>query len=88
MAGSYASGSTSVTTTAVLVAVVSAENSGILVSCSATTYFGAPGVTSETGLSVPANTVQWIPSAAGIEHALYAVTATGSSTVTWLFPEV
>lgn len=87
---SYVSGSVSVGTTATKVCTVPADNDGVLVSCSAATVFGGPGVTATTGLSMPAASTsvppQWIPSVGGAVHDLYAVVASGSSTVTYLYP--
>jgi hypothetical protein len=84
----YASGSVSVGTTATKVCTVPAENDDVLVSCSAATVFGGPGVTATTGVSVPATTLTHIPSAGGTSHDLYAIVSTGTSTVTYLYPEV
>jgi hypothetical protein len=84
----YASGSVTVTTTATKVCTVPPENDDVLISCSAATVFGGPGVTATTGVSIPATTVTRVPSAGGIGHDLYAIVATGTSTVTYLYPEV
>jgi hypothetical protein len=85
---SYVNGSVTVGTTATLVCTVSAENDDVLVSCSAATVFGGPSVTATTGVSIPATTLVHIPSTGGYVHDLYAIVATGSSTVTYLFPGV
>lgn len=80
----YVSGQVSVGTTATLVA--SPGNlGGITVSCSAATVFGGAGVTTTTGLSVPATTITTLPTE-GPAHDLYAVVASGTSTVSFLYP--
>jgi hypothetical protein len=43
---------------------------------------------SAAGLSVPLTTLTHLPSAAGIVHDLYAIVSTGTSTVSFLFPNV
>lgn len=85
---SYANGSVSVGTTATLVCTVPPENDDVMVSCSAATVFGGPSVTATTGVSVPAGAPVRLPSVGGLPHTLYAVVASGTSTVTFLFPEV
>ena len=83
---SYLTGSVTVTTTATLVCTVPPENDDVLVSCSAATVFGGPTVTATTGVSVPAATVTHIPSVGSSVHDLYAIVASGTSTVTFLYP--
>jgi hypothetical protein len=88
---SYANGSVSVGTTATKVCTVPAENDDVLVYCSAATFFGGPSVTSSgatTGVTVPATTLTRIPSVAGTVHDLYAIVASSTSTVTFLYPVV
>lgn len=88
---SYAQGAVSVTTTATKVCTVPAENSDVLVYCSAGAVFGGPSVTATgatAGVTVPATTLTRIPSIAGTVHDLYAIVATSTSTVTYLFPVV
>ena len=85
---SYVSGSVTVTTSPTLVCTVSQENDDVLVSCSAATVFGGPNVTATTGVSIGAGVVTHIPSVGGYVHDLYAITATSTSTVTYLFPGV
>jgi hypothetical protein len=56
--------------------------------CSASTVFGGPSVTATTGVTVPATTLTHIPSIGGTVHDLYAIVASGTSTVTFLYPVV
>lgn len=88
---SYAQGAVSVTTTATKVCTVPAENDDVLVYCSADTFFGGPSVTATgatAGVKVSATTLTHIPSVGGTAHDLYAIVATSTSTVTFLYPQV
>jgi hypothetical protein len=85
---SYINGSVTVTTSPTLVCTVAAENDDVLVSCSAATVFGGPGVTATTGVSISANTPTHIPSTGGYVHDLYAIVSSSTSTVTYLYPSV
>lgn len=88
---SYANGSVSVGTTATKVCTVPAENDDVLVYCSAATVFGGPSVTASgatAGVTVPATTLTQIPSVGGTVHDLYAIVASGTSTVAFLYPVV
>lgn len=88
---SYANGSVSVTTTATKVCTVPAENDDLLVYCSAAAVFGGPSVTATgatAGVTVPATTLTRIPSIGGVVHDLYAIVASSTSTVAFMFPAV
>lgn len=84
---SYITGSVSVGTTATKVCTVPTENDDVLVYCSAVAVFGGPGVTATTGVTVPATTLTHIPSTGAYPHDLYAIVATTTSTVTFMYPE-
>lgn len=86
---SYVQGSVTVGTTATLVCTVAPENDDVLVSCSAATVFGGPTVTATgatAGPSIPATTPTHIPSVGSGVHDLYAIVASGTSTVAYLYP--
>lgn len=88
---SYAQGAVSVGTTATKVCTVPAENDDILVYCSAATVFGGPSVTATgatAGVTVAATTLTRIPSVGGTVHDLYAIVASSTSTVAFLYPVV
>lgn len=88
---SYANGSVSVTTTATKVCTVAAESDDVVVYCSAATVFGGPSVTATgatAGVTVPATTYTRIPSIGGTAHDLYAIVASSTSTVAYLYPVV
>jgi hypothetical protein len=80
----YVSNQVSVGTAATKVASPSGLG-GILVSCSAATVFGGAGVTTSTGISIAASTPTLIPTM-GPTHDLYAVVATGTATVSYIYP--
>lgn len=87
---SYAQGTVTVGTTATLVCTVPTENDDILVYCSAATVFGGPTVTATgatMGITAPIGLTH-IPSVGGTVHDLYAIVATSTSTVSYLFPVV
>lgn len=86
---SYGNGAVTVTTTATKVCTIPAENDDVLVYCSAATIFGGPSVTATgatMGVTVPASTLVHIPSAGGVVHDLYAIVASSTSTVSYLYP--
>lgn len=88
---SYAQGSVSVTTTATKVCTVPAENDDVVVYCSAAAVFGGPTVTATgatAGVTVPATTLTRLPSVAGVVHDLYAIVASSTSTVAYMYPVV
>lgn len=78
----YVSGQVTVGTTATLIA---SPPGPIAISCSAATVVGGAGVTTSTGLSVPATTVVTIPGD-GPAHDLYGVVASGTATVSFVYP--
>lgn len=81
----YVSGQVTVGTTATKIASPSGPG-GILVSCSAATVFGGAGVTTSTGISIAsANTPVTLPTD-GPAHDLYGVVATGTATVSFIYP--
>lgn len=87
----YANGSVTVGTTATKVCTVPAENDDVLVYCSAAgAVFGGPTVTATgatAGVTAPATTLTHIPSVGGVVHDLYAVIASGTVTVSYLYPQ-
>lgn len=80
------SGQVNVTTTATLVCNIPPDPDGVLISSSATVYLGGPGVTTTTGFAIPANTPVTVPTTGSEALALYAVTSTGTATVSYIFP--
>lgn len=87
----YSQGSVSVTSTATLVAQVGPENDGVLVynAGASTVYLGGRSVTASgaaQGIPLAASATITVPSLGGVSHSLYAVTASGTSTVNFLFP--
>lgn len=88
---SYTQGTVTVGTTATKVCTVPTENDDVLVYCSAATVFGGPSVTATgatAGVTAPATTLTHIPSVGGVVHDLYAIVASSTSTVSYLFPAV
>lgn len=89
---SYAQGTVTVGTTATKVCTVPTENDDVLVYCSAAgVVFGGPSVTATgatAGVTAPATALTHIPSVGGVVHDLYAIIATGTATVAYLFPAV
>jgi hypothetical protein len=83
----FQTGQVSAGTTATLVASIGAvPEKGLLVSSSATVYVGGSGVTTGTGFEVPATTPVLIPvSGAEDELALYAITSSGTATVSYIY---
>jgi hypothetical protein len=87
---SYAQGTVTVGTTATKVCTVPAENDDVLVYCSAITIFGGPSVTATgatMGITAPIGLTH-IPSVGGVVHDLYAIVASSTSTVSYLYPAV
>ncbi len=87
----YTQGSVSVTSTATLVCQVGPENDGVLVfnGGSATVYLGGKSVTASgaaQGIPLAASATINVPSLGSVSHSLYAITASGTSTVNYLFP--
>lgn len=92
--GDYAQGTVSVTTARTKLVTVSAANDGVLVQNQGTSpvFLGGPNVTADTtatgGVSLAANAMVTVPSVGGMTHDLFAVTATGTSNVSFLMPVV
>lgn len=87
----YTNGAVTVGTTATKVCTVPTENDDICVYCSAATIFGGPAVTATgatAGVTVPATTLTRLPSTAGVVHDLYAIVASSTSTVAYMYPQI
>lgn len=89
----YAQGSVSITSAGELVCLVAPENDGVLIANtgSATVYLGGSTVTASgatQGLPLAANTTLLVPALGSVVHSLFAITATGTSTVNFLYPAV
>jgi hypothetical protein len=87
----YAQGAVSISAIATLVCQVGPENDGVLVnnSGSATVYLGGRSVTASgaaQGIPLLANATITVPSLGSVTHSLYAITASGTSTVSYLYP--
>ncbi|MBO0880945.1 MAG: hypothetical protein J2P17_11500, partial [Mycobacterium sp.] len=84
----FQTGQVSVGSTATLVASIGSvpENDGVLVNSSAAAYIGGPGVTASTGFPVAANTPVRVPTTGAEPLALYAITSSGTATVSYIFP--
>jgi hypothetical protein len=88
MAG-YKSSQTLVGTTATLVATVgptAPDNDGVLVSSSAAAFIGGAGVTTTTGFPIPVTTPVLVPTTGAEVLQLFAVVASGTATVSVIFP--
>ncbi len=81
-------GQVSVGTTATLVCTVGGvpDNDGVLLSASAACFIGGEGVTASTGFAVPASTPVTVPTTGAEPVEVYAITSTGSATVSYIFP--
>lgn len=89
--GSYSNGSVSVGATPTLVCTVAPESDGVLIQNAGTTavFLGGSAVAASganQGIQVGANATQLVPSIGGAPHDLYAITASGSEPVVYLFP--
>lgn len=84
----FQSGQVSVGTTATLVCTPGTlpDNSGVLVNASAAAFIGGPGVTATTGFPLLANTPTRVPTTGAASESLYAVTNSGTATVSYIFP--
>jgi hypothetical protein len=88
----YLHGTSTVTTTAAILTSVAPENDGLLLvnSGAGVVYVGGPTVTANQtatgGFPVAVNQTVSIPSVGGASYDLYAVTATGTSVVSWIQP--
>lgn len=87
--GSYNHGTTTVGTTATLIAsTMAAGEGGLVIYSSAACFVGGPGVTSSgatQGLPIPATTPVKLPTNGSTQLSLYAITATGTANVSVLF---
>jgi hypothetical protein len=84
----FKSGQVSVSTTATQVCSLGAvpDNAGVLVNSSAAVFVGGPGVTAATGFPLAVNSPQTIPTTGAESLVLYAITASGSATVSYVYP--
>lgn len=86
----YLHGTVTVSSTATLVCSPAASSGGVVIQNGATAIFlGGPGVTSSgatQGVSVAANATLVVPTVGYAPHDLWAITASGSSSVSFLFP--
>ena len=81
----YSSGQVSVGTTATAIYTESVpDNDSVLISASAACFVGGPGVTTTTGLPIPATTPTKIPTTGAETLQLYGVCASGTVTVSYL----
>jgi hypothetical protein len=81
-------GQVSVSTTATLLCTVGAvpDSDGVLINSSAAAFVGGQGVTASTGFPVPANTPTLVPTTGAEPVAVYAITSSGTATVSYAFP--
>lgn len=81
-------GQVSVSTTATLVCTVGSvpDSDGVLITSSAASFVGGSGVTIATGFPVAANTPTLIPTTGAEPVAVYAITSSGTATVSYIFP--
>jgi hypothetical protein len=91
LSNSFANGAVSVTSTATLVCTVRGVNDGVLVQNSGATdvYLGGPSVTASgatQGVKLAAGATVTVPTSGPYAHNLYAITASSTSTVAYLFP--
>jgi hypothetical protein len=84
----FKSSQTSVGTTATLVATIGSvpDNDGVLVNSSAAAFIGPAGVTTTTGFPLTANAPVLVPTTGAESLTLYAVVASGTATVSVIFP--
>lgn len=87
----YAHGTVSVTTTATLVCEPSGVNSVLVqnnTGTAVTVYLGGSGVTASgatAGYVLTQNSSVLIPAVAGAQCALYAITSSGTASITYLY---
>lgn len=81
----FQTGQVSVSTTATLVASIGKfPERGVLVNSSAAAFIGPAGVTASTGFPLAANSPVLVPvSGAEDELSLYAITSSGTATVSY-----
>ena len=81
----YASGHVSVGTTATAIFTqTTPDNDSVLISSSAAAFVGPAGVTTSTGLPVPANTPVLVPTTGAETLKLYGVVTSGTATISYL----
>lgn len=81
----YSSGQASVGTTATKILTTGPNPSyAVAIYSSATVYVGGSGVTTTTGLEIPASTVVTLPSTGSEEDSLYGVVSSSTATVSYL----
>lgn len=75
-------------TTATLVCNVGSvpDSDGVLINSSAAAFVGGSGVTITTGFPVAANTPTLIPTTGAEPVSVYAITSSGTATVSYIFP--
>ncbi|BCO56465.1 hypothetical protein LTQ56_02280 [Mycobacterium intracellulare subsp. intracellulare] len=81
-------GQVSVSTTATLVCNVGSvpDSDGVLITASAPAFVGGAGVTAATGFPVATNTPTLIPTTGAESVSVYAITSSGTATVSYIFP--
>lgn len=79
-------GQVSVGTTSTFVCNVPPDPDGVLIQSTAAAFIGGPGVTTATGLAIPANTAVTVPTTGAESISVYAVVSTGTATVSYAFP--
>jgi hypothetical protein len=89
--GNYAHGTVTVTSTPAVLCTVGLESDGVIIANTgaATVFLGGRTVTATgatAGVPLAAGASMTVPSVGGLTHALFAVTASTSSTVAFLFP--
>lgn len=81
----YSSGQVSVGTSATAIVTTGpAPAFDVVIYSSATVYIGGAGVTTSTGLEIPASTPTRIPSTGAEDDTLYGVVASSTATVGYL----
>jgi hypothetical protein len=91
LSGNYASGQVTIGTSATLIQVVPAVDGGVLIANTgaSTVYLGGPSVVATAGASqgypLTAGTSVNIPASGSLDNSLYAIVASGSSTVNFLY---
>lgn len=88
-APSYITGVVTVTAAATPVCVVNTGNDGVLVANTGShaVFLGGAGVTASTGFPLEAKASVVVPSTGGHLNELFAITASETSTVAFLFPQ-
>ena len=84
----YVDGETTVGTTATVICTVQSANDGVMVqnSGAVTVYFGGPAVVAGSAVSLAANSGPiTLPTVGGASHELYGITASSTTTVSFLY---